>query len=123
MQSSNKMIILGGVLVILVGVSIYLWTRQGEPQADTTVAAQVEEVTCPDCGHKWTMTNQQLTEMRRANEGRIICPQCKKGDADKTNVQVRMGFGATPAQEEEEEKPQETERPATPAGAMRPIGG
>jgi len=122
MQSSNKVIILGVGLVVLVGLSIYLWTRGGEPQQDATVAAKVEEVTCPDCGHKWTMTIQQLTEMKRANEGRIICPQCQKSNAEKMNVQVRMGFGATPA-EEEEEKPHEAERPATPAGAMRPVGG
>lgn len=123
MQSSNKMIILSVVLVVLVGLSIYLWTRGGEKQTDMTVASQLQKVTCPNCNYSWEMTTQKLTEMRRANEGRIVCPQCGKMEAEKQDVQVRMGFGSTPPEEEEGEKAEEVQRPTTPAGSMRPIGG
>ncbi len=87
----NKKEILGAALLVLVGVSVYLWTSDKGPNVDTRLAANTEHYVCPKCQHEFDLTNAESTAMFRA--GGIKCPSCQEiGDSRmKSSVEVYIG--------------------------------
>ncbi len=117
----NRTVILGGVLVILIGVSAYMWSRSSEQQADQRIAQKTDSWTCKNCGHVFELTIAQSTEMQRT--GGIICPSCSQAAGEKTDPEfVIGGFGdASKAAEEPADEAEEDMPSAT--GGMTPKGG
>jgi hypothetical protein len=84
MNLSRTAVILLGVLVVLLGVSAYLWSfyGTGQAEADPRIAGALQNFTCDKCGYTFTMTMAEVSHMRRTR-GMICCPKCGEGGAHK----------------------------------------
>lgn len=112
-----KQIIIGAVLAIGIGVSIWLWTTSEATQAhgDGDVMAKMQEYTCKKCGAKLELTVKEAGEMRRNNDGKIICAQCGESDMDKAGAVVILSpTGFDEEKTEEETQTTESTEPAKP---------
>lgn len=115
----KKPVVLGGVLIVLVGISVYLWTTKADTETDTTVAQTKEKFKCPHCEKEFELTNAESTRMYQSGTG-IICPFCKESGSSKTNIEFTIGgFGGGDDGTSEEEEVEE-EGPATAKGGLQP---
>lgn len=115
----NRIVILIVVLVLLGGVSAYMWSSSEGTETDTKVAQQTEKYTCPKCGGDFELTLAESTEMYKSGAG-ITCPKCKETGATKTDVQVMMGgFGGS--EETTEEPPATEDTPKNAVGGMKSL--
>ncbi len=112
----KRVVILCGVLIVLVGISAFMWSRQTGEETDTSIAATTERYSCKQCGAIFELTNEQATEMLRKGEG-VVCPTCNQVGADKQDVKVMVGgLGGDQA---EEPPPPEPDTPPDAAGGVR----
>lgn len=122
----QKKVGLAGVLVVLCGVSAYMWTSGAGEQADPTIAAVSESWRCSECDKQFDLTVAEATSMLRTTRHEIVCPHCGEGGAEREGELVYMG-GALPTGsggdgDDDDSEEEEEERPATPGGIMGPIG-
>lgn len=117
-MTKKKNIIAAVILVVGIGISAYLWTSQ-EGNNDQSIAQKTMTFTCPECKSTFDLTVAESAEMRRNNEGKVVCKNCGKSGAEKHDVLVSVsgsgGFSSG------EEKPAEQ----TEATAEKPpkLGG
>ena len=81
-----KQIVLGGILVVGIGISAWLWstTDVGEAEGDQRVMDMTLNFTCPQCKQQFTKTVEEARDERRANDGNVVCPYCQATGAVKT---------------------------------------
>lgn len=72
----NRQIILISVLVVLVGVSVYVWSTTGV-ETDEAQESVVEAIHCRKCGHQWEMSIREQKKMLQEGDGKgFLCPGC-----------------------------------------------
>lgn len=109
------------VLVVLSGVSIYLWNNSGT-ETDESLAEASDSFTCPHCGNSFELSSLAQAEMLQAEQD-FICPACAKGGSLKDNVIVHISGPAGPAKPAERgETGEEASRPEA-VGGLQPLGG
>ena len=117
MNLSRTVLVLLGVLVVLTGVSTYLWFYYGTGQAevDHRIADTLQNFTCDKCGHTFTMTMAEVSYMRRTRL-QIYCPKCGEGGAHKDLMNRTSAVGPAPAAI----APSPEQEPAEPESAVAP---
>lgn len=118
----QKKVGLVAVLVLLCGVSAYMWMSKSGTETDTTIAGVKETWTCSECGKDFELTTAKATAMLRTARHEIVCPFCD-GAAEREGELVMMGGGLpsgggdadNEAEEEDDEAPPEV------IGSMGPI--
>ncbi len=113
----KRSVVLGGVLVVLIGISAYFWTRAPAEERDSRIASIKELFTCPHCGHQWEMTHEESTQMLMGGNG-FICPSCGQSDAKKANPEFVMGGFGDP-EPEHAEAAEEEPLPTANSGMSR----
>jgi len=120
----QKKVGLAAVLVLLCGVSVYMWTSNTGEESDNKIVEKKEKWTCPHCGKDFELSVSEATAMMRTKRHEIVCPYCKEGGATRDDIVMTMGGGLPIAggndgntdeadEEEEEEAPK-------PSGSMAP---
>ncbi len=121
---SKKNIILGSMLVVGLGISIYMWTAVGvgADTGDKSVGAKMQKFTCAKCKNTFEMTVAEAGAMRRSHDGQIICPACGADGAQKHDTVVSLGGGSGGFKPTDgEEKPSEEQPAEQPV--KRKLGG
>lgn len=82
MNMSRTAVVLIVALLAIIALSVYLWfsVGTGSAEVDARMASTLQCFTCEKCGHSFTLTMEQITNMLR-NQGLILCPKCGKGGA------------------------------------------
>lgn len=121
---ATKKVIAGVALVGGLAVSIYLWSTvgMGEDQGDQTVAQKMMDFTCPACKQNFQLSVAEAGEIRRANNGEIVCKLCGATGSQKQGTTVALsgdgeGFKDEPEEETPEEQPASAEPPKPKPGA------
>lgn len=109
--------VLIGILVVLVGISAYMWSKQSGDETDMTIAKTMERYKCQQCGAEFQLTNADATEMHRKGAG-VVCPTCNQVGAEKQDVKVFLGSLGSGDSSEPEPDP---EKPPDAAGGVRRI--
>ncbi len=109
------------LLVILTGISAYLWSNSGT-ETDDSIAHLSESFTCPHCGNSFELTTQAQAEMLRARQD-FVCPACEKGGSLKDHVIVHIS-GPVGSVEPPPERGAIGEEPSRPeaVGGLQPLG-
>lgn len=84
MQVSRTSVALIVVLLLLISVSAYFWTRVGlgSPETDSRIANTMQTFVCEKCGYVFELPMSEVAKIRRA-QGVITCPKCKERGARK----------------------------------------
>lgn len=114
------------VLVLLCGVSAYMWLSNSGAETDTAITSKTETWKCPSCGKEFQLSVAEATAMLRTPSHDIVCPNCGAGGAERESEVLSMsgglpsggsGNGDDQSAEEEEEE----QAPARPKGSMGPV--
>lgn len=98
----GKKIGVAGILVVLIGISIYMWTTKAEVEYDPRLQALgAEKQKCPHCEHEFELTLDEQRDMLR-HRGDIFCPNCGEGGSRRTDVQVSFGAQPNPFVDDDE---------------------
>ena len=120
-MTTRRTIAAGGLLVVLLAVSAYLWTREAAG-IDRAVVQTREAYTCPHCGHHFELTVEQATRMLQAGDG-IVCPRCGRSGSTKAKIEWQIGAFGPDGGEGETGSPEIPEdRPPAPTGGLTPKG-
>lgn len=120
----EKKIGLVAILVLLCGVSAYMWMSKSGTETDSAIAEMKETWKCAECGKDFELTTAQATAMLRTPRHEIVCPYCNQGGAEREGDLVSMGGGlpsggGDDADDESEEE--EEEAPPRVKGTMGPV--
>ncbi len=110
----NRTAVFGGILVVLIGISVYMWSSRETLETDNAIAQTSESYSCTKCGNEFQLTVQEASDQLAA-QGGVVCPACNETTGQKRDVKVRMGSFADSAEEE----PQEPNAPTEATGAMK----
>lgn len=121
----QRKVVLAVVLVLLCGVSAYMWVSNSGAETDSKIAQMKETWKCAACGKEFELTTAEARAMLQAPRHEIVCPHCDEGGAEREGPLVSMSGGLPaggggdvddqPVEEEEEE------RPPRPGGTMGPV--
>jgi len=91
MNLSRTAVVLIAVLFVLICVSVYSWFfwGGGRSEVDPRIGSLRQSFTCEQCGYAFTMTTEEVGQMRRSR-GQVHCPKCGAGGA-------RKDIGAVPS--------------------------
>jgi ribosomal protein L37AE/L43A len=122
----QKKVGLVAVLILLCGVSAYMWMSNSELETDTAIAKKTETWKCPACEEQFQLTVAEVTAMLRTARHDIVCPKCGEGGAEREGEILSMsgglptgrgGDGDDQSADEEEEE----QAPPRPKGTMGPV--
>jgi len=99
-DEKRKPVLLIVVLVVLAGVSAYLWlTREGD--VDSSLASAQFTFVCPECDKEFMVTGEQYRE-QFVQGGGLVCPACdSKVENTKAAAKDLGSYAPTPEQEEQ----------------------
>jgi hypothetical protein len=132
---SSKGIIAAVVLVVLVGISIYVWTSSGKEAGNDQGAMGIKEkFTCSKCNKTFELTVDQVRKERQANDGKLKCPLCGADDPEKQDVKIEIGsprggneetqgFDTDKGGKDDEESGQKEDRSVAPPGMKKQTKG
>lgn len=112
---------LAAVLVLLCGVSAYLWTSNSGTETDANISEMKESYKCSECDKQFELTNAQAIAMWRTSRHEIVCPYCDKGGAEREGELLSMSGGIPPGGgggDDDEPEEEEEERPPEVKGTM-----
>jgi|GEM_PF-5814313 len=99
-DEKRKPVLLIVVMVVLAGVSAYVWLS-GEGDVDSSLAAAQFTFVCPDCNKEFTVTGEQYRD-QFARGGGLVCPACDNKVEDTKAAAKDLGsYTPTPEQEEQ----------------------
>lgn len=106
---ATKKVIAGVALVGGLAVSIYLWSTvgMGEDQGDQKIAQQMMDFTCPACKQNFQLSVADAGEIRRANNGEIVCKLCGATGSQKQGATIALSGDGGGFKDEPEETPEE----------------
>ena len=125
----QKKVGLAAVLVLLCGVSAYMWSTRSGTETDQQIAAITETWNCAECGKQFELSVAEARVMYQAPRrdpelSPIVCPYCDAAGAERDGTLVSMGGGVpTGGGDSGDEEPEEEEedRPPEVRGTMGPI--
>lgn len=120
----QKKVGLIAVLVVLCGVSAYMWMSSSGTETDTAIAGIKETYKCSECDKQFELTVAQATAMLRTSRHEIVCPYCDGGGAEREGDLVSMlgGFPAGGGSADDDEPEEEDEEaPPRVKGTMGPV--
>ncbi|MCG8407479.1 MAG: hypothetical protein MI923_19950 [Phycisphaerales bacterium] len=117
----KRQFVLVGVLVLLCGISIFVWTTMSDDKIDSAQKSIMETIKCHSCGHQFEMSVQNQTLMLKGGKG-LQCPSCKAWSAAPeydggASAGVVSFLGETQEREDEQDndsQDEEYEREAAP---------
>ncbi len=114
----SKQVVLGAILVVLVGISVFVWKSVGmSAEGDQTVMAMKQKFTCGSCKADFELSVAEAAAMRQNNEGNIVCPACSHAGAEKQGAIVNLSPTFNDDEPEDEAMDEtEEERPAAKVG-------
>lgn len=122
----QRKVVLAVVLVLLCGVSAYLWTTQTGTETDAGVAELKEVWHCSECSKQFELSVAEATAMLRTSRHEIVCPFCKQGGAERDSSTLMIMAGGVPTAdvdggEGDDEEEEEEEKPPEVGGSMGPV--
>lgn len=100
---TKKQSALIGILVLLCGVSLYLWVTRSD-NVDPALAEAKFEYLCPHCNSDFVLTAGEYGQMFAKHQG-IFCPKCGKSIDDPVAAAKDLGaFQPEPVAEAEKER-------------------
>lgn len=100
----KKQGILIGILVVLIGVAVYVWSTQEGEQVDPKLAETKLSYNCPHCNQAFQLTMEEEVNMVHEHRG-VICPHCGKNINDVEQARTDYGGFDEPVQENQEPAP------------------
>ena len=89
MNSRVKMIVLGGILAVGIGTSLYM-NMQGGTETDQAAAVKLTKFTCSKCSQEFELSTADARSQLAAGKG-IVCPKCGASETRRTNQIANLG--------------------------------
>lgn len=86
----NRTAVMVGVLVVLIGIAVYVWSTSEGTQVDPKFAEMKQGYNCPHCGKDFELTGSEITSMIE-KDGGITCPFCQKKIDDYISTKSSSG--------------------------------